>query len=63
MRFLAVAEQIATPTAQGRYKVHEQGMCEVVTDRVGPEPVKGLGTGSPGRANVDSKSHGDYHEA
>jgi transposase len=29
----AVAEQIATPTAQGQYKVHEQGMCEVVTDK------------------------------
>jgi transposase len=28
-----VAEQIATPTAQGQYKVHEQGMCEVVTDK------------------------------
>ena len=30
---LAVAEQIATPTAQGEYKVDEQGMCEVVTDK------------------------------
>jgi transposase len=30
---LAVAEQIATRTAQGEYKVHEQGMCEVVTDK------------------------------
>jgi len=30
---LAVAEQIATPTAQGQYKVYEQGMCEVVTDK------------------------------
>jgi transposase len=29
----AVAEQIATATAQGHYKVHEQGMCEVVTDK------------------------------
>jgi len=29
----AVAEQIATTTAQGQYKVHEQGMCEVVTDK------------------------------
>src|SRR5271154_35464 len=29
----AVAEQIATPTAQGEYKVYEQGMCEVVTDK------------------------------
>jgi transposase len=29
----AVAEQIATPNAQGQYKVHEQGMCEVVTDK------------------------------
>ncbi len=29
----AVAEQIATPTAEGQYKVHEQGMCEVVTDK------------------------------
>jgi len=29
----AVAEQIATPTAQGQYKVHEQGMVEVVTDK------------------------------
>jgi len=29
----AVAEQIATPTASGQYKVHEQGMCEVVTDK------------------------------
>jgi transposase len=29
----AVAEQIATPTAQGQYKVYEQGMCEVVTDK------------------------------
>src|ERR1700691_1774106 len=30
---LAVAEQIATPTAKGQYKVYEQGMCEVVTDK------------------------------
>jgi len=29
----AVAEQIATCTAQGQYKVHEQGMCEVVMDK------------------------------
>src|SRR5580698_1216338 len=29
----AVAEQIATPTAQGRYQVHEQGMREVVMDK------------------------------
>jgi hypothetical protein len=29
----AVAEQIATPTAKGQYKVHEQGMREVVTDK------------------------------
>ena len=29
----AVAEQIDTPTAQGAYKVHEQGMREVVTDK------------------------------
>ena len=30
---VAVAEQIATPTAKGHYQVHEQGLCEVVTDR------------------------------
>src|SRR3981081_1795836 len=30
---VAVAEQIATPTAEGQYKVHDQGMCEVVTDK------------------------------
>jgi len=30
---VAVAEQIATPTAKGQYKVHGQGMCEVVTDK------------------------------
>jgi transposase len=30
---LAVAEQIDTPTAQGKYKVHEQGLREVVTDK------------------------------
>jgi transposase len=30
---VAVAEQIATATAQGQYKVHEQGICEVVTDK------------------------------
>jgi transposase len=29
----AVAEQIDTPTAQGSYKVHEQGLCELVTDK------------------------------
>jgi transposase len=29
----AIAEQIATPTAQGQYKVHEQGLSEVVTDK------------------------------
>jgi hypothetical protein len=29
----AVAEQIATATAQGQYPVPEQGMCEVVTDQ------------------------------
>ena len=29
----AVAEQIATPTAQGQYEVYEQGMREVVTDK------------------------------
>jgi len=29
----AVAEQIETPTAQGSYKVHPQGLCEVVTDK------------------------------
>src|SRR5215467_12310213 len=28
-----VAEQIDTPTAQGSYKVHEQGLREVVTDK------------------------------
>ena len=28
-----MAEQIATPTAQGECKVDEQGMCEVVTDK------------------------------
>lgn len=30
---VAVGEQIATPTAKGQYKVHDQGMCEVVTDK------------------------------
>lgn len=30
---MAVAEQTATPTAQGQYKVHAQGICEVVTDK------------------------------
>ena len=30
----AVAHQIDTPTAQGHYKVHADGMCEVVTDKV-----------------------------
>jgi transposase len=30
---VAVAEQIDTPTAQGAYKVHAQGLCEVVTDK------------------------------
>lgn len=30
---MAVAEQIATPNAQGQYQVHEQGLCEVVTDK------------------------------
>lgn len=30
---VAVAEQIATPTAKGQYKVHDQGICEVVTDK------------------------------
>jgi len=30
---VAVAEQIATPTAQGQYKVQEQGLREVVTDK------------------------------
>jgi len=30
---VAVAEQIATPTAPGQYKVHEQGLREVVTDK------------------------------
>jgi transposase len=30
---VAVAEQIDTPTAQGSYKVHAQGLCEVVTDK------------------------------
>jgi transposase len=30
---LAVAEQIDTPTAKGRYKVHGQGLSEVVTDK------------------------------
>lgn len=29
----AVAEQIDTPTAQGSYRVHKQGLCEVVTDK------------------------------
>ncbi len=29
----AVAEQIATPTAQGHYKVHHQGLCELVSDK------------------------------
>lgn len=29
----AIAEQIATPTAPGQYKVHEQGLREVVTDK------------------------------
>lgn len=30
---LAVAGQIDTPTAKGHYKVHGQGLCEVVTDK------------------------------
>jgi transposase len=30
---LAVAEEIATPTAQGECRVNQQGMCEVVTDK------------------------------
>jgi transposase len=30
---VAVAEQIDTPAAQGSYKVHAQGLCEVVTDK------------------------------
>jgi len=30
---MAVAEQIAIPTAEGQYKVHEQGVCEVVADK------------------------------
>src|SRR6202163_2937165 len=30
---VAVAEQIATPTAKGQYKVHEQGLREVVRDK------------------------------
>jgi transposase len=30
---VAVAQQIATPTAQGQYTVHSQGICEVVTDK------------------------------
>jgi transposase len=30
---VAVAEQIDTRTAQGKYKVHQQGLCEVVTDK------------------------------
>ena len=30
---VAVSEQIATPAAKGEYKVHEQGLCEVVTDK------------------------------
>jgi transposase len=30
---LAVAEQIATPTAQGSYQVHAQGLREVVADK------------------------------
>jgi transposase len=29
----AVAEQVATPTDQGQYRVHEQGMREIVTDK------------------------------
>jgi transposase len=29
----AVAEQSATATAQGRYKVHVDGLCEGVTDK------------------------------
>jgi transposase len=29
----AVAEQIDTPTARGSYRVYEQGLCEVVTDK------------------------------
>jgi len=29
----AVADQIDTPTAQGKYGVQEQGICEVVTDK------------------------------
>lgn len=30
---LAVAGQIATPSAPGKYKVHQQGLCEVVADK------------------------------
>jgi transposase len=30
---LAIANQIDTPTAEGQYKVHEQGVQEVVTDK------------------------------
>jgi len=30
---LAIANQIATKTAQGQYKVHERGLREVVTDK------------------------------
>jgi len=45
---VAVAEQIATPTARGQYKVHEQGMCEVVTDK-GYHSGAGLALGTRGR--------------
>ena len=66
----AIAEQIATPTAQGQYKVHEQGLREVVTDKgyhsgAGLATMSGMGVrtyvsvpgnhGATGKANGSSK--------
>jgi hypothetical protein len=53
---VAVAEQIATPSAKGHYQIHEQGLCEVVTDK-GYHSGAGLAAMPVGCATYASVPH------
>jgi hypothetical protein len=58
---VAVAEQIAEPTADGKFKVNAKGVEELVTDKgyhsgnVLVSPLNRIADGGNGRANVQSR--------
>ncbi len=60
----AVAAQIDTPTAQGSYKVHPQGLCEVVTDKgyhSGPSLVAMRALGVRGYVSVPQQQRRNWN--